>query len=146
VCVCVVFYVPHINLFFLLQILLAELFGVYLTGLLWFPTVHWLPFVRHVVYFTTSNIAFQTMYGIVNSPDSKEAQNESRLDIYLAFILLVLDGILTFRLGWHSFDDVDTPNIIKYFWIIFAVAVVVVPFVSLYVFPKVKRSVQKKKV
>lgn len=127
------------------SILLAELFGVYLTNLLWFPTVHWLPFVRHVVYFTTSNVAFQTMYAIVNSPDSEAAQKESRLDIYLSATLFLLDGILTLRLGWNAFEDVETPNVIKYFWIIFSVAVVVVPFVSLYLYPKVKRSVLKKK-
>lgn len=116
-----------------------------MTNLLWFPTVHWLPFLRHVVYFTSSNIAFQTMYEIFNHPDDKDAQNRSRLDIYLSLSLLILDGLLTFRLGWNAFEDVETPHVIKYFWIIFSVAVVVVPFISLYIFPKVKGSVQKKK-
>lgn len=85
------------------------------------------------------------MYAIVNDPESEGAK-DSRIDIYLALILLILDGILAFRLGWHAFDDVETPNIIKYFWIIFAVAVVVVPFISLYIFPNVRRRVLKKKV
>mmetsp|Transcript_18458 Transcript_18458/g.30752 ORF Transcript_18458/g.30752 Transcript_18458/m.30752 type:complete len:347 (-) Transcript_18458:64-1104(-) len=127
------------------SILLAELFGVYLTNLLWFPTVHWLPFIRHVVYFTSSNIAFSTLYEIFNHPEDEAIQNQSRLDIYLSGGLLVLDGILTIRLGWNAFEDVETPVVIKYFWIIFSVAVVVVPFISLYIFPKVKRRVQKKK-
>lgn len=117
---------------------------MYLTNLLWFPTVHWLPFVRHVVYFTTSNLGFQTMYSLINNPDDEVAQNASRLDLYLSASLLVLDGILTIRLGWNAFDGVETPKVIKYFWIIFSVAVVVVPFVSLYIFPKVKRNVLKK--
>lgn len=135
-----------LSLIIVFSILLAEVFGVYLTNLLWFPTVHWLPFVRHVIYFTSSNIAFQTLYEIFNYPDDKNVQSQSRFDIYISCLLLVLDGILTIRLGWNAFDEVETPNVIKYFWIIFAVAVAVVPFISLYIFPKVKRRVKKKKV
>ena len=97
------------------------------------------------MYFTTSNLAMETLYVIFNEPDSEAAKNNSRIDILFSFCLLILDGILTIRLGWNAFDGIETPNVIKYFWIIFSVAIAVVPFVSLYIFPKVKRSVQKKK-
>lgn len=84
------------------------------------------------------------MYAIYNSPDDDTVQKATRLDMYLSATILILDGILTCRLGWNSFDGVETPKVIKYFWIIFSMAVIVVPFISLYVFAKVKRSVMKK--